>query len=188
MGFFQLAACFALLPPPCSDFSSPDHAITQGAAVGLVIDGGALSVALHAEHIDELVSLCTSCKSVVCCRVSPQQETSYTKLVQVTCKAIITLCIGGEIVKCTEQHITQHAGHMCDACRVSPQQKASVTKLVQVKCKAITLGIGDGANDVGMIQVCPIIQLGVLASGESLEPPCPLRAPFEQKMNVGHYE
>jgi len=28
-----------------------------------------------------------------------------------------------------------------------------VTKLVQVKCKAITLGIGDGANDVGMIQV-----------------------------------
>ena len=39
-------------------------------------------------------------------------------------------------------------------CRVSPQQKASVTKLVQIKCKAITLGIGDGANDVGMIQVC----------------------------------
>jgi hypothetical protein len=36
--------------------------------VGLVIDGGALSVALHVEHIDELVSLCTSCKSVVCCR------------------------------------------------------------------------------------------------------------------------
>jgi magnesium-transporting ATPase (P-type) len=32
-------------------------------------------------------------------------------------------------------------------------QKAAVTKLVQIKCQAITLGIGDGANDVGMIQV-----------------------------------
>lgn len=28
-----------------------------------------------------------------------------------------------------------------------------MTKLVQIKCNAITLGIGDGANDVGMIQV-----------------------------------
>lgn len=37
--------------------------------------------------------------------------------------------------------------------RVSPMQKAAVTKLVQIKCDAITLGIGDGANDVGMIQV-----------------------------------
>lgn len=38
-------------------------------------------------------------------------------------------------------------------CRVSPMQKAAVTKLVQAKCGAVTLGIGDGANDVGMIQV-----------------------------------
>lgn len=32
-------------------------------------------------------------------------------------------------------------------------QKAAVTRLVQVKEGAITLGIGDGANDVGMIEV-----------------------------------
>ncbi|KAH7331067.1 hypothetical protein KP509_20G014000 [Ceratopteris richardii] len=37
-------------------------------------------------------------------------------------------------------------------CRVSPKQKAVVTKLVKKKTGAITLGIGDGANDVGMIQ------------------------------------
>eukprot|EP00250_Pteridium_aquilinum_P014698 c22146_g1_i1 orf=313-3942(-) len=37
-------------------------------------------------------------------------------------------------------------------CRVSPKQKAMVTKLVKNKTGAITLGIGDGANDVGMIQ------------------------------------
>lgn len=37
--------------------------------------------------------------------------------------------------------------------RVCPVQKANITKLVRAKLGAITLGIGDGANDVGMIQV-----------------------------------
>ncbi len=45
-------------------------------------------------------------------------------------------------------------GVVSRVCSVSPMQKAAVTKLVQLKCNAITLGIGDGANDVGMIQVC----------------------------------
>ncbi|KAJ9515335.1 hypothetical protein QJQ45_006610 [Haematococcus lacustris] len=67
--------------------------------VGLVIEGGALALALKPEHQDTLMKLCNACKSVVCCRVSPMQ-------------------------------------------------KAAVTKLVQAKCGAITLGIGDGANDV----------------------------------------
>ena len=38
---------------------------------------------------------------------------------------------------------------MC--CRVSPKQKALVTALVK-STGVVTLGIGDGANDVGMIQ------------------------------------
>jgi phospholipid-transporting ATPase len=45
-------------------------------------------------------------------------------------------------------------GARCKAvvcCRVSPLQKAQVTKLVRSKGDT-TLGIGDGANDVGMIQ------------------------------------
>lgn len=37
-------------------------------------------------------------------------------------------------------------------CRVSPLQKAQVTTLVS-KAGDLTLAIGDGANDVGMIQV-----------------------------------
>ena len=43
---------------------------------------------------------------------------------------------------------------MCAAvvcCRVSPKQKALVTALVK-KSGDTTLAIGDGANDVGMIQ------------------------------------
>lgn len=47
-------------------------------------------------------------------------------------------------------------------CRVSPIQKAQVTNLVRKKAKAITLAIGDGANDVGMIQAAHI---GVGISG-----------------------
>lgn len=38
-------------------------------------------------------------------------------------------------------------------CRVSPLQKAEVVDLVRHEVRAITLAIGDGANDVGMIQV-----------------------------------
>jgi phospholipid-translocating ATPase len=38
-------------------------------------------------------------------------------------------------------------------CRVSPMQKALVTKLVRESLGVMTLAIGDGANDVSMIQV-----------------------------------
>ncbi|KAL4445931.1 hypothetical protein ABPG74_010923 [Tetrahymena malaccensis] len=37
-------------------------------------------------------------------------------------------------------------------CRVTPKQKADVVKLVKEKLNKITLAIGDGANDVNMIQ------------------------------------
>ncbi|KAI8975574.1 hypothetical protein BDF20DRAFT_959906 [Mycotypha africana] len=37
-------------------------------------------------------------------------------------------------------------------CRVSPMQKAQVVSLVKKKLKVMTLAIGDGANDVSMIQ------------------------------------
>ena len=45
--------------------------------------------------------------------------------------------------------------HMCAfLLRVSPSQKAAVVELVKSKVKnSITLAIGDGANDVAMIQV-----------------------------------
>ncbi|KAH9552613.1 hypothetical protein CY35_09G075500 [Sphagnum magellanicum] len=41
-------------------------------------------------------------------------------------------------------------------CRVSPKQKALITRLVKVGTRKATLGIGDGANDVGMIQEADI--------------------------------
>lgn len=48
---------------------------------------------------------------------------------------------------------------MCKAvvcCRVSPLQKALVVKLVKRHLKAILLAIGDGANDVSMIQAAHV--------------------------------
>ena len=47
--------------------------------------------------------------------------------------------------------------------RVSPLQKALVVKLVKKNQKAILLAIGDGANDVSMIQAADV---GVGISGE----------------------
>ena len=47
---------------------------------------------------------------------------------------------------------TQCEGVIC--CRVSPLQKALVVKLVKNGLGVMTLAIGDGANDVSMIQVC----------------------------------
>ncbi|KAK8928429.1 Phospholipid-transporting ATPase 6 [Platanthera zijinensis] len=47
-------------------------------------------------------------------------------------------------------------------CRVSPKQKALVTRLVKEGTGKITLAVGDGANDVGMIQEADI---GVGISG-----------------------
>lgn len=47
-------------------------------------------------------------------------------------------------------------------CRVSPLQKALVVKLVKKNQNAILLAIGDGANDVSMIQAAHV---GVGISG-----------------------
>ena len=50
--------------------------------------------------------------------------------------------------------VCMQVGKACAAvvcCRVSPKQKALVTALVR-STGVVTLGIGDGANDVGMIQ------------------------------------
>jgi len=61
--------------------------------------------------------------------------------------------------------MTLQVGLKCAAvvcCRVSPLQKAQVTALVK-SWGDVTLAIGDGANDVGMIQKAHI---GVGISGQ----------------------
>ncbi|XP_024939743.1 probable phospholipid-transporting ATPase IA isoform X3 [Cephus cinctus] len=89
--------------------------------VGLVIDGNSLKYALSCDLRRDFLDLCTSCKVVICCRVSPMQ-------------------------------------------------KAEVVDLITSNTKAVTLAIGDGANDVAMIQKAHI---GVGISGvEGLQAAC----------------
>lgn len=68
-------------------------------------------------------------------------------------------------------------GQQCAAvicCRVSPKQKALVTALVKTTGDT-TLGIGDGANDVGMIQEAHI---GTLLLTPALATPCTQQCPL----------
>ncbi|KAK3912291.1 putative phospholipid-transporting ATPase IA [Frankliniella fusca] len=67
----------------------------------------------------------------------------------------LDLCISCKVVVC---------------CRVSPMQKAEMVELVTVHTGAVTLAIGDGANDVAMIQKAHV---GVGISGyEGLQAAC----------------
>ncbi|XP_071847551.1 probable phospholipid-transporting ATPase IA isoform X3 [Apostichopus japonicus] len=75
--------------------------------VGLVIDGKTLQFALDPSVKTDFLTLARSCKSVICCRVTPLQ-------------------------------------------------KAELVELVKQYVKVVTLAIGDGANDVGMIQAADV--------------------------------
>ncbi|XP_035892780.1 probable phospholipid-transporting ATPase IA isoform X4 [Anopheles stephensi] len=67
----------------------------------------------------------------------------------------LDLCLASKVVIC---------------CRVSPIQKAEMVELVTTSTKAVTLAIGDGANDVAMIQKANV---GVGISGvEGLQAAC----------------
>lgn len=80
------------------------------------------------------------------------------------------LCITGKSLKYALKpgvniDLFQEVSEQCKSvicCRVSPSQKAEVTTMVK-KQGRVTLGIGDGANDVGMIQAAHI---GVGISGQ----------------------
>ncbi|TCD68462.1 hypothetical protein EIP91_010748 [Steccherinum ochraceum] len=64
------------------------------------------------------------------------------------------------------KHLLLRLATQCEAvicCRVSPLQKALIVKLVKDGLGSMTLAIGDGANDVSMIQAADV---GVGISGE----------------------
>jgi phospholipid-translocating ATPase len=64
------------------------------------------------------------------------------------------------------KQILLQIGLRCEAvicCRVSPLQKAQLVHMIKDNLKVLTLAIGDGANDVSMIQAADV---GVGISGE----------------------
>jgi phospholipid-transporting ATPase len=86
------------------------------------------------------------------CRSTPQAEPEVFALV------IDGKSLGFALEKDLEREFLDLAV-LCKAvvcCRVSPLQKALVVKLVKKHLKAILLAIGDGANDVSMIQAAHV--------------------------------
>ena len=85
------------------------------------------------------------------------------------------LLIEGEALACILQEgevnaelrsLFARVGNICQAvvcCRVSPIQKAQVVALVRQELGVLTLAIGDGANDVSMIQKA---EIGIGISGK----------------------
>ncbi|CAH8478607.1 unnamed protein product [Dicrocoelium dendriticum] len=90
--------------------------------LALIVDGHTLEFALLCECRKDFLDVALSCKSVICCRVSPWQKAELVKLVRLSLR------------------------------------------------NAVTLAIGDGANDVGMIQAAHV---GVGISGkEGMQAAC----------------
>lgn len=52
----------------------------SGNQIALIIDGQSLKFALSPELRSDFLHLCTSCKSVICCRVSPMQKAEVIEL------------------------------------------------------------------------------------------------------------
>uniref|UniRef100_A0A8I3VZB3 Phospholipid-transporting ATPase n=1 Tax=Callithrix jacchus TaxID=9483 RepID=A0A8I3VZB3_CALJA len=84
---------------------------------------------------------------------------------QETCAALLDQCL--HYVQSRGLHRTpEKTDSKCRSvlcCRSTPLQKSMVVKLVRSKLQAMTLAIGDGANDVSMIQVADV---GVGISGQ----------------------
>lgn len=73
----------------------------------------------------------------------------------------LKFCLEGELRRKFLLLCKQCKSILC--CRVSPAQKAAVVRLVKTSLKVMTLSIGDGANDVAMIQEADV---GVGIAGE----------------------
>lgn len=97
--------------------------------------------------------MCTDGKSLT---FALEKEISKTFLeLAILCKAVI--CCAFVACSSSGYHSSCYATG-----RVSPLQKALVVKLVKKNQKSILLAIGDGANDVSMIQAAHV---GVGISG-----------------------
>jgi phospholipid-transporting ATPase len=96
-------------------------------------------------------------------RCSENIEQKLTQLSQKTDKKMNALVVDGETLEFAlngelELKFLSIATqcHSVICCRVSPLQKSKVVRLVRTRLKCNTLAIGDGANDVSMIQAANI--------------------------------
>lgn len=108
-------------------------------ALALIIDGKSLIYALEDDVKDIFLELAIGCASVICCRSSPKQKALVS----------LTMNLGASSLL---------VGHLQELFIINlfSLKKLQVTRLVKVKTGSTTLAIGDGANDVGMLQEADI--------------------------------
>ncbi|TRY98765.1 hypothetical protein DNTS_025502, partial [Danionella cerebrum] len=75
--------------------------------------------------------------------------------------AALTMAMSEELVEQFVELCKHCRAVLC--CRVTPLQKSSVVKLIRHKLRVMTLAVGDGANDVNMIQAADV---GIGVSGQ----------------------
>ncbi|XP_050059932.1 phospholipid-transporting ATPase ID isoform X1 [Aphis gossypii] len=91
-------------------FSEPEDVQTEEneeRTFALVINGHSLVHALHTELEYKFVELCTKCKAVICCRVTPLQKAMVVQLIK-KYKNAVTLAIGdgaNDVSMIKEAHI-----------------------------------------------------------------------------------
>lgn len=113
-------------------WDNPDHEF------GLVIDGQSLALAMkHSEKI--LAEVSSLCRAVVCCRMSPIQKA----------EVLFRLFIYLFLIIFIDHHLELDIIKAVISQLISNQ----VVKLVKsFPGKPVTAAVGDGANDVSMIQ------------------------------------
>lgn len=133
-----------------------DHVIQHG----LVVDGASLSLALRG-HEKLFMEVCKNCSAVLCCRMAPlqkakvaaqwplitQQPAQLQTIMLTPCLQMKAFVLGG--FKRWNQHFSVVLGEI----KTDWPWCVQVVRLLKTSPeKPITLAIGDGANDVSMIQ------------------------------------
>lgn len=116
---------------------------SAGEAFALIIDGKSLTYALEDDTKGMFLDLAIDCGSVICCRSSPKQKALVSS----------TLIKSSFVLLLHEKYFSSKLPFLL---------VMQVTRLVKNGTGKVTLAIGDGANDVGMIQEADI---GVGISG-----------------------
>lgn len=109
-----------------------DHVIQHG----LVVDGASLSLALRG-HEKLFMEVCKNCSAVLCCRMAPLQKAK----------------VAAQWLLITQQPAQLQTIMLTSCLQMKWPRCVQVVRLLKTSPeKPITLAIGDGANDVSMIQ------------------------------------